>query len=324
MRITGRVAKLAVSSALAVTGMLVGATGAGADEFPTKPINLVIPFGAGGANDLTARAFVGTATELLGQPMVVHIKPGGGGAIASEMVASAKPDGYTLLFGHSNCNTVLPIMEGRSKGPDDFEPVALINAPGAFYITQPDAPFKTFSEMVAWAKQNPGKVSYANTGTWSTSDFMWRRLEHTYGVKTRIVSYDGGGPALVALLGGHVQVALLSPPQSIAHLKAGKLRPLAFTGSRRHPDLPNLPTLKEQGYDFAMNSWKGVLAPKGTPRPIVEKLAGAIKKMTEQPQAVAMLRQMGDEFDVMGPDEFEKFWRAESQTYRELARIFKK
>jgi tripartite-type tricarboxylate transporter receptor subunit TctC len=294
-------------------------------DFPTKPVSLIIPFGAGGSSDLTFRAIIGTANEYLGQPVVIQVKPGGGGAIASEMVAQSKPDGYTLLSGHTNCNSILPAVEGRSRGPDDYAPVCLINIDQGIVVTQADTPFKSVKEMVEWAKANPGRLTFGVPGTWSIPDFQCRLIEQKAGIKIRVVPYDGGGQALIGLLGGHVQVALLAPTQTLPQIRAGKLRPLAFEGTRRHPDLPDLPTLTEEGLGTGITgAWKGVMAPKGTPKPIIDKLASAFKKMTETDEAKSALKKLGGEFDYQGPAEFEKYWRTEYQTYKELGKQFKK
>ena len=306
-----------------LTAVLAGAP-AVAQEFPTKPIHLVIPFGAGGASDLTVRTFIGLAPEVLGQPIVVQLKPGGSGAIASEMVAQSKPDGYTLLFGHTNSNSILPAIEGRSKGPDDLMAVCRVNTSASVFVAQPTAPFRTFKEMVAWARANPGALTVSTAGAWSAGDFTWKRMERDLGIKLRIVTYDGGAEALVALLGGHVQASLLALPQTLPQTKAGKLRALAWGGSRRHPDLPDVPTAAEEGYDKTLTVFKGVMAPKGTPRPVVEKIALAFRKMLETNQAIDGIGRLGDEIEYLGPDELEKYWRAEYETYRELGTIFRR
>ncbi len=321
------VKRVACAYLLMVVGMLplLSFQGVHAQEFPTKSISLVIPFGAGGSSDLTARAIFGTAREYLGQPIVIHIKEGGGGAIGSEEVAQAKPDGYTLLFGHTNCQTILPIMEGRSKKADQYEPVCLISRAPSFYLTLPDAPFKTFKEMIAWAKGNPGKLVYGNNGIWSVGDIMWKAFELQFGFKTRVVDYPGGGQALVALLGGHVQVILNAPPQSLPHIKAGKVFPLGFTGEKRFAELPDLPTLNEQGFNAVPYcSWKGILAPKGTPRTVIDKLAAAFKKMMEDKSAQPVMKKLGEDYDYKGPDDFKKFLQNDFQTYSEIAKTFKR
>jgi len=296
-----------------------------AQDFPTKPVSLVIPFGAGGSSDLTFRAIIGTAPEYLGQSVVIQVKPGGGGAIASEMVAQSKPDGYTLLSGHTNCNSILPAVEGRSRGPDDYAPVCRINIDQGILVTQADAPFKSVKEMVAWAKANPGRLTFGVPGTWSITDCQSKLIEKLAGIKIRVVPYEGGGQALVGLLGGHVHVSILAPTQTLPQIRAGKFRPLAFEGAKRHPDLPDVPTLIEEGLDTGISGgWKGVLAPKGTPKQNIDKLASAFKKMTETDEAKNALKKLGGEFDYQGPAEFEKYWRAEYQTYKDLGKQFKK
>jgi len=304
--------------------LFTGLGGLQAQDFPTKPINMVIPYGAGGASDLTARAFIGTAKQHLGQPIVVQIKAGGSGAIGSESVAQAKPDGYTVLLGHTNCNTVLPAVQKRSKGPDDLATVAMVGTSDSVYWVQSSSPFKTIGDVIAWAKANPDKLVFGCAGAWGVTDFGWRWLEKKAGFTSRNTPYPGGAEALVALLGGHIQITRLSLPQSLPHMRAGTIRPLAIPALKRHEDLPNVPTMKEEGYDIGLGgSWKGILAPKGTPKPIIEKLAAGFKKMMEEPAAIAALKQLGDNFDFKGPAEYEKHWREEFAIYTELGKMFK-
>jgi tripartite-type tricarboxylate transporter receptor subunit TctC len=294
-----------------------------AQDFPTKPINLVIPFAAGGASELQARTFIITAPKHLGQPIVLQIRSGGAGAIGSEMVAQAKPDGYTLLYGFTGCNSVLPAVEGRSKGPDDLAAVctATITA-GAVWVNA-NLPFKNIKDVIDYAKANPGKLVFGNTGPRSITDFGWRWLEHKAGIKTRNVAFPGGAEALVALLGGHIMVSRLSLEQSLPHMRAGKIRPIAGLDLTRHPELPDVPTMKEQGYDMGLGgNWRGICAPKATPRPIIDKLAAGFKKMMEEEQAIANIKKLGNTFEFLGPDEFDKYWRDEVRVFKELAKMF--
>jgi tripartite-type tricarboxylate transporter receptor subunit TctC len=309
---------------LAVMVVTIAAGPATAQDFPTKPINVLIPFGAGGASDLTLRTYVHLSPEVLGQPMVVQPKPGGAGAIASDLVAQSKPDGYTLLFGHTNSNSILPAVEGRSKGPDDLASVCRVNTSGTVFIAQPNAPFNNFKEMVAYAKANPGQLSVSVATSWSMVDFTWKQIEVLLGLKLRIVTYDGGAEALVGLLGGHVQASLLSLPQTLPQIRAGKLKALAYYADNRHPDLPDVPTAREQGYDRVLTVYKAYMAPKGTPRPVIDKLALGVKKMLENKQVIEAIRKLGDEVEYQGPDEFERYWRNEYETYKELGKMFKK
>jgi tripartite-type tricarboxylate transporter receptor subunit TctC len=297
-----------------------------ARNYPTKPINIIIPLGAGGQNDLVMRILSNFAPEYFGQPFVIRIMPGGGGAIGSNEVAKAKPDGYTLLSGHANCNAVLPAVEGRGKGPDDLEAVALLNASYSAFWVQKDAPWKNFKELLAWAKANPDKLIYGNNGTWSSSDFSWRWLEMNAGFTSRNVPYDGGAQCTLALLGGHIHLGRLSSGHSYPHWRSGKIRPLVVAGSERLPDMPDIPTLLEEGYDLkGLGSvWIGTMAPKGTPRPIITRLADTFKKITQDKRAIDAMKNIGAEFVYLGPDEFAKSWREEFIAYRELAKIVKK
>jgi tripartite-type tricarboxylate transporter receptor subunit TctC len=297
-----------------------------AQNFPTKPINLIIPFGSGGNSDLTMRLLSPFAQEHLGQPLIIQIKPGASGAIGANEVAQAKPDGYTLLSAHTNCNTILPAAEGRGQGPGELAAVCRINTiAGAFWV-QPNAPYKNFKEMVAWAKANPGKLVFGNTGTWSGNDMSWRWLELNAGFTSRNVPYDGAGQAMIALLGGHIHVANLGNVSALPNWRAGRIRPLVVYGSKRQPDLPGVPCLLEEGYDMKGlgGLWLGIMAPKGTPRPIIDKLAEGFKKMTEDKRAIAGLKAMGEEFGYLGSDEFDKMWQEEFLAYKDLLKIIKK
>ncbi len=295
-----------------------------AQEFPTKPVTLVIPFGAGGSHDLTARAVTSVAADYLGQPMLVSLKPGGGGAIASDFVTKSTPDGYTLLFGGSGPNTTLPAIEGRSKGPDDFLAVCRVNYSPALIVARADTPYKTFKEMLSWAKSNPGKLIFGNTGPWGAGDLSWKMIVKETGIEAKNVPYDGGGPALMAVLGGHVDVSGLFTAQTLPHIQSGKLKALAVTDTVRDPALKDIPTCREEGVNVVYLMWRGALAPKGTPRPIIEKLAGAFMKMTDDKSVVPMIKRFGDEINFLGPDEFAKVWREEYEIQKELAKIFKK
>lgn len=296
----------------------------GAEDFPTKPITLVIPFGAGGSHDLTARAIVSVAPHYLPQPILVQLKPGGGGAIASDLAAKAPPDGYMLLFGAPGPNSTLPAVEGRSHGPDTLTAVAKINDSPGVLITRPDRPYKILKELVEWAKANPGKLIHGTTGPWGAADVPMKQLMKETGITAQLVPYDGGGPALLAVLGGHVDTTFLLTAQSLPHIRAGRLRAMAVIGPKRHPDLPDVPTAIEQGIHVSYTIWRAVLAPKGTPRPIIEKLAAAFKQLTEDKAFQALVKQLGDETGYLGPDEFMKEWRAEFEAHRELGKLYKK
>jgi tripartite-type tricarboxylate transporter receptor subunit TctC len=317
---------------LQATGIGVGASTLGfpaignaqSDQYPSKPINMIIASAAGGSSDLTSRTLAPLSQEVFGQPMILQIRPGGGGAVGNELVYQAKPDGYTLSFGHSNWNSVLPALEGRSRGPGEMEPVCRINLQNVIYWVAADSPFKSMQDVINYAKANPGKLSFGNSGLWSVTDIMWRWFELKAGLKTRNVTFAGGGETIVALLGGHIQISSIGPPQSLPHYRAGKIRPLAIEARKRYRGLPNVPAMKELGYDNGLEGlWKAVLAPKGTPRPIIEKLAAGFKKMTEDKRAIDALDQLGEDFEYQGTDEFAKYWQEDFAIYKEMAKLFK-
>lgn len=303
---------------------ILGSTLAQAQDFPTKPITLIIPVGAGGSHDLTARAVTSVAADYLGQPIIIQLKPGGGGAIGSDIVARAAPDGYTLLFGGPGWSTTFPAIEGRSKGPDDLMAVCRINYSPTVVVARSGLPYKTFKGMIEWAKANPGKLLFGHTGPWGQADLPWKLIMKQTGINTKVVPYDGGGPALLALLGGHIDVTAGLTAANLPHIKAGKTRALAVLDNKRETVLPDVPTAKEEGVDVVNLMWRGVLAPKGTPRPVIEKLAAAFKKMTEDKTVLSMINRFGDEIQYLGPDEFTQVWRSEFEAHKELGKLFKK
>jgi tripartite-type tricarboxylate transporter receptor subunit TctC len=300
--------RLVVSAALLVA---LAAIPASAQEFPTKPIELVLPFGPGGSHDLTARAVASVAHQYLGQPLLVVLKPGGGGAVGSQQVIRAKPDGYTLLFGGTGPNTIFALVQKAPIGVEHFTPVARINHSPAVFAVRNEAPWKTLREAIDYAKKNPGKFSFANTGPWGAADYPMRLIARAAAIDYNNIPHDGGGPALLAVLGGHADATFGFAPQLMPQMMAGKMRALAVTGTKRLANLKNVATVKEEGFDVNFTMWRAVLAPKGTPQPIVEKLEAAFRKMSEDKSFQALIKQLGDEVDFQGAKEFEATWREE-------------
>ena len=309
---------------LLVALSLAGYPVALAQDFPTKPITLINPMGAGGSHDLTMRAVTSVANDYLGQPMVVQIKSGGGGAIGSEFVAKSAPDGYTLAICGPGWNTTLPAIEGRSKGPDDLQAVCRINYSANNFVARADAPFNNLKEMIAWAKANPGQLKFGHSGLWGAADVPWKELMKKAGFTSKVIPYDGGGPCMVALLGGHIDVTANFAAQALPQIKAGKMKMIAVLDDKRNPAYPDFPTAKEQGIDVVYLMWRGILAPKATPRPVIDKLADAFKKMTADKAVVAMIKSFGDVPNFLGPDEFGKVWRAEYELHKEMGKLYKK
>ena len=290
-----------------------------AQEFPTKPIELVIPFGPGGSHDLTARAVASVAHQYLGQPLLVVLKPGGGGAVGSQQVIRAKPDGYTLLFGGSGPNTTFALVQKAPVGPEHFTPVARINYSAPFLAVKADAPWKTLRDLVDHAKKNPGRLNFANTGPWGAADLPMRMLAKAAGIEYNNIPHDGGGPSLLAVLGGHADATFGFTAQLTPQIAAGKMRVLGVMDVKRHPDFPNVPTMKEEGYDVVFTMWRSVLAPKGTPQPILDKLEGAFQRLSEDRSFKALIKSLGDEVHFQGGKEFEKTWREEWEQHSRIA-----
>jgi tripartite-type tricarboxylate transporter receptor subunit TctC len=287
-----------------------------AQPFPSQSITLVVPKEAGGAHDVTARAVTSISKAVLGQSFVILLKPGGGGAIASDYVAKADPDGYTLLYGDPASNSSMPALTGRSKGPDDLAAVCQLGVNNSLVVARADAPYKTFKEMVAYAKANPNVIKYATAGALSSREIEWKELMNEMGIKTKIIPYDGGNPAIVAVLGGHADITAAGIPTSGPHIKSGKMVGLYIVGAKRDPAFPDVPTWKEVGIGNYNVFWRTVFAPKGTPRPIIDKLAAGFKQMLEDKTVQATLEKIGDDPTYMGPDEFTKYWRAEYDMYK--------
>jgi tripartite-type tricarboxylate transporter receptor subunit TctC len=304
--------------AATVAALLMTATAASAQDFPTKPVELIIPFGPGGSHDLTARAVASVAHQYLGQPLLVVLKPGGGGAVGSQQVIRAKPDGYTLLFGGSGPNTTFALVQKAPIGPDQFTPVARINYSASFLAVRTDAPWKSLRELVDYAKKNPGKLNFANTGPWGAADLPMRMLAKAAGFEYNNIPHDGGGPSMLAVLGGHADATIGFTAQLMPQIVAGKMRVLGFTDVKRHPDLPNVPTMKEEGYDVVFTMWRAVLAPKGIPPAVVDKLEGAFKKLSQDKSFIALIKSLGDEVQFQGGKEFAKTWRDEWEQHARI------
>jgi tripartite-type tricarboxylate transporter receptor subunit TctC len=301
-----------------------------AQEYPTKPVTLIIPYGPGGGHDLLFRAVTSVATDYFGQPILVKLMPGGGGAIAADFASKAAPDGYILFAGGNTPNSALPAVEGRGKGPDQMEPVCRVNYNSGFIATRPDAAFKTWKQAMEWMKANPGKLIVGTQGPWSPVDVVWKYFMKVTGVSVRLVHFDGGGPVIIALLGGHIDVCSFLPSLYRPYKNTGKIVPLLAVEDTRFSDIPDIPTTIEEGIPEASTinmlsrSWRGVMAPKGTPPAIIDKVATAFKKMTEDKSVNAMIQRYGDQIHYLGPKEFSKVWKTEFELYKELGKSYKK
>jgi tripartite-type tricarboxylate transporter receptor subunit TctC len=255
---------------------------ASAQSFPNKPITLVVPVTPGGSTDLMARQMAEPLGKALGQPVIVENRPGASGNIAASYVAKAKPDGHILLCAYSAFHAANPFLfKNLDWDPiKDFVPVSLVLDSAQAIAVSDKLPVKTFKELVAYIKANPGKLNYGTAGAGSLHHISGALLEQLAGGAMTAVAYKGTGPAVTDLAAGNVDIVITTPPGVIPLSQAGKIRILAVTGNKRVPALPNVPSASEEGFaNFSVNAWFGFVAPKGTPEDVVKRLSDEMGKV---------------------------------------------
>lgn len=291
---------------------LAVASVAAAQEFPARPINIVAPFPPGGQADLMARPTAAAMEKLLKSPVVVVNKTGAAGAVGMAFVANSKPDGYTLLMALSSISVIPEADKLFDRKPaytmDQLIPIALVSADPTILVCRSERPWKSVKELVEDAKKRPDGISYSSSGIYGTLHMAMEMLIHSGGIKLKHVPYGGAAPALTALLGGHVDCMAAGPAVVLPHIKAGKLRALAGWGEKRIAVLPELPTLKELGYDAEFYIWAGMFAPKGTPEPIMKKLRDTVRAAVQDADFKAALDKMETPIAYLDAPEFQKFW----------------
>ncbi len=315
----GRPALRPLLAAIALAGLHLAAS---AQAFPSKPITLVVGSAPGGSNDVFARGIGKRLQEALGQPVLVDNKPAGGGIIANATVAKAAPDGYTLVVLSSTFTTGAAIRTNLSyDAVKDFKPVAML-AKGPLLVTvNKDLPYKTVQELVADAKAHPGKLNYGTSGAGSINQFGTELFAGAAGIKLTHVPYKGMGPAVTDLLGGQIQMIVASAPSLLSQVTAGRIRALAVTTAKRSPVAPDLPTLEEAGYKgSAVDLWWGVLAPAGTPQPVVDRLNAEINKAIRSEEMKTFFLREGAEPAPMSPGEFAGFIGQEIGRWKQVAK----
>jgi tripartite-type tricarboxylate transporter receptor subunit TctC len=292
-------------------------------QYPAKPIRLIVPFAAGGGNDNVARLVGKHLSDSLGQQLVIDNRPGAGGALGAELAAKAVPDGYTLFLGGVGSHAVNPnLNDSLPYDPiRDFAPVALLAQAPLVLVVHPSVPADSIKAFVALARSRPGQLNYASNGNGSSSHLAAVMFDSMTGVDMVHVPYKGLSPALTDLLSGRVQLMFSSVVAILPHIKAGKLRGLAVTGSRRLASMPNLPTIAESGLPgYEASSWYGVLAPAGTPREIVARLNAELVKALEQPEVRTSLLAEGAEPIGGSPEQFASHIRSEMERLGKLIR----
>jgi len=256
-----------------------------AQDYPTKPVNVIVTFAPGGTLDAATRILATKAEKFLGQPVIVSNVGGGGGSVALAQVATKKPDGYEITSCTSTGLIRIPQLRGVPYGPDDFIPVMHYAAVESGVVVKSDSPYKTFKDLVEFAKKNPGKVTYATSGAGSPMHMAMEFVAMKEGLKWTHVPQTGGAPGLAAVLGGHV-TAMSDSTEWLPHVKEGSLRLLATHGEKRMKSFPNVPTFRDLGYDFINETVFMIAAPKGTPAPVIKKLDESFHKAMDDPQFV--------------------------------------
>ena len=295
------------------------------EPYPSRPVSLVVPFPPGGVADLTARPVAAAMEKALKQPVGVVNKTGAAGAVGMQFVATSKPDGYTLLLALSSISIIPEADKLFGRPPaftvDQFAPVALISADPTILVVRAESPWKTAKDFIEDAKKRPNQISYSSSGIYGTLHMAMELLSHAAGIKLRHVPYAGAGPALTALLGGHVDALASGPAVILPQIKAGKLRALAGWGDKRVAALPEVPTFKELGYPEAeFYIWAGLFAPKGTPEPVLAKLREASRAAVADPEFKSAMDKLETPITFKQGAEFQKFFDADAHRLAEGVR----
>jgi tripartite-type tricarboxylate transporter receptor subunit TctC len=292
-------------------------------DFPTKEVQIIVPWSAGGATDLIFRALAASSEKYLGKAVVVVNRPGGGGAVGYTEAAQAPPDGYTLVSAITPL-TILPHTVKTAFTYKSFAPIINVSMDPSMFLVKSDAPWKDLKEFLNYAKQNPDKITVGNSGAGGGVHLVALAFQKAAGVKFNHIPFPGGGPSVTALLGGHINAVSVSPPEGIAQVQAGKLRIIALFAEKRLAMFPNVPTVKEQGVNFVMGMWRGLAAPKGTPPDVIKKLLDVFKKGMETPTFKKSAADMAVTVHYLGPEDFSKLMASEDKIYADLVKEVKK
>ena len=301
--------------------LILVAAGTEAQEFPQRPIRLVVPFAPGGGVDAVGRTIAQNMSETLGQPILVDNRGGAGGNIGTELVARAAADGYTLLLT-TNGHSIQPNLQKLDWDPvKSFAPIGLVLRFSFIVVTHPSVPAANPSELLAYARANPGKLAYGSSGTGGPIHLGMEMLKRMQNVDIVHVPYKGNGPMTAALIGGEVQMTMDSMAVSLPQVRAGKLRGIAVTGRQRAPQAPELPTMTEGGVaGYEYEGWHGVLAPAGTPREIVARLSAALIRALGAAEVKSRLFALGYDATPTSSEAFATLIAADSVRFGRIVR----
>jgi tripartite-type tricarboxylate transporter receptor subunit TctC len=292
-------------------------------NYPNRPIRWIVPYAPGGGTDVIARPIALKLGEVLGQPIVYENRGGGGGLIAGELVAKAAPDGYTMLVGSGNTHT-FPTLLFDKVGYDpvkDYAPITNFTDVPNMLVAHPSFPAKTAQDIVAYGKANPGKISWASSGNGAGGHLALVLFAQQAGIKVLHVPFKGAGPAVVAMLGGETDLLFANTGVFMGHVRAGKLRSIAVAAMARLALFPQVPTLHEAGFpNFTSSSYYGLLAPAGTPRPIINRLHGEVVKIIKSPESLERLASVGAFVVANTPEQFAEANRLDVEKWAKVVR----
>ncbi len=297
------------------------ALSAQAQDYPTKPISMIVAFPPGGVAELVGRPLAASMEKALGQPVLIVNRPGAGGAVGTTAAAKAAPDGYTILMTLSSIS-IFPVSDPMQGNPapyqlSDFMPIALVSADPTVLLVSADSPYKSVPDFVAAAKANPGKINYASSGMFGTLHVAMEMFAGAADIELFHIPYQGGGPAVTALLGGQVQALASGPAAAIGQIKGGKMRALAGWGDKRLALMPELPTFKELGYqDVEFYIWAGVVAPAAVPANVQHRLRAAVRAAVADPQFTGAMAKVSTPINYLDAPEFKDFWIADATRLR--------
>ena len=307
---------------LALIAALVLAAPAQAQDWPQKPVTIVVPFAAGGSADLLARILQQHMQAKFGVPFVVENRSGAGGSIGTGYVAKAPADGYTLLLGTLSGNVINGFL--YTKLPydveRDFQPISLLVHLPNLLVVGPKISAKTVPELIDYLKTNDGKVSYGSSGNGTSSHLSAVMFQLASGTKMIHVPFRSTADELNSMIGGHIDLAIDSMTTLWPQAQAGAVRAIAVTSAKRVPSAPDLPTIGETLNGFSVSGWQGLFAPAGTPRPVVEQIAAEVRRVFELPEVVMALKKVGGEPAPMSPDQFAEFIRSERPKWKEVVK----
>jgi tripartite-type tricarboxylate transporter receptor subunit TctC len=305
-----------------VTVLSAWMVSAGVAQNFTHTIRLIVPFPAGGSNDVMARIIAPHLEQALGQTVIVDNRPAAGGIVGSDAVAKATPDGHTLLLVASSY-TVIPALNPKLPyNPEkDFAPLSLINTNSMVFFDNPQVPAKTLVEFIELAKKNPGKFNYSSPGAGSQTHLTIELLSKRAGIKMQHIPYKGGAPAVTAVISGETELTMLAPNVIFPHIEAGTIRPIASGDVTRHPRLPEVPTLAESGFpDIRAIQWVGMFTAAGTPKPVLDRLNAELNRIVRLPDVIEKLKQQGVTPTGSTQEEFAQLIATEIKNWAEIVR----